>query len=410
MAKILLVTVMTCLVIILFFAFVGLALFYLHWRNSHVEPEQIQKIDRSRAVKITLFILKDVVLEAIGFAFFIVAIISFQNKAKWRSLNMHAIEISFYFFQGLKYAMLVFSVVSEHYEELDDKITHKLARFGVRADWKELLEGLIFIPSVIIDGMIVNAEFYVGDDGDAFNGDGIVMLVIDLILWIKLCTTLLLHQYSAKGNPPYQVKEFAYALVIFFYSVLLVFFFIVEHQRVISISKMNLTPTLEIILVNALTHAYVCSYTSMMAQGIIMFDKALRGSQARITQLQLFIRYLSIRPIPILLTLGLFAYTMWVYISVWIYTMVGHRNLANQQTTEGLIRAVYIMVQIFTTFMCANVLYALLKRFGGYFNIQIQVFGLKFPDCSSYAEKINTILGQCTANFRLDHRGQVARR
>lgn len=358
-----------------------------------------------------MFILKEVVLEIIGFAFFIVAIISLQNKTKWKSLDMHPITIAFYIVQGLKYLMLIFSVVSEHVnDELDDLITLKLSRVGVRADWKELLEGLIFIPSCIIDGMILNAELYVGDDGDAFNGDGIIMLAIDTILWVKLCCTLLLHQYSAKGNPPYQVREFAYALVIFFYSVLLVFFFIVEHARVISVSKMNLTTPLIIILVNVLTHAYVCSYTSMMAQGIIMFDKALRGSQARITQLELFIRYLSIAPIPILLTLGMFAYTMWVYISVWVYTMSGHRNLTNAQATEGLIRAVYIMVQIFTTFMCANILYALLKRFGGYCNIQIQVRGLKFPDCSSYAEKINTILGQCSANFKLDSRGQVSGR
>ena len=123
------------------------------------------------------------------------------------------------------------------------------------------------------DRMILNAEFSRQDEGDAFNGDGmyllililllllllhhliifstvlmlslfsyvtgIVMLAIDTILWVKLCTTLLLNQYSAKGNPPYQVKEFAYALVIFFYSVLLVFFFIVEHARVIGHSKMH---------------------------------------------------------------------------------------------------------------------------------------------------------------------------
>jgi len=419
MAQIVLVTVLTFLVIGLFFFSIAVFLGYLHWRNAHAKPQQIQKI-RSRKVEILLFILKEVVLELIGLACFIISVISFQNKSKWGNLDMGSIEIAFYVFQGLKYFLLVFSLISEHYEELDDLITTKLARVGVRADWKELIEGFIFIPSVVIDGMLINAEFYVNDNGEAFNGDGILLCAIDTILWVKLCMKLLLHQYSAKGNPPYQVKEYAYALVIFFYTVLLVFFFIVEHQRVISWSGMTLTTPLEIILINALTHHYVCSYSSMMAQGILMFDKALRGSTARITQLKLFISYLSFTPIGIIFTLFFLGYTMWVYISIWIYTMNGHLNLGNMDTIEGLIRAVYIMVQIFTTFFCANLAYALLKRCGGYFNIQVEIqlpvvvhgryTTLKFPDCSTYAEKINLILGQCSANFRLDSRGQVSRR
>ena len=47
--------------------------------------------------------------------------------------------------------------------------------------------------------------------------------------------------------------------------------------------------------------------------------------------------------------------------------------------------------------------YAILKRIGGYCNYRYSVGYVSF-DCSSYAEKINTILSQCTANFHLDHR------
>lgn len=43
------------------------------------------------------------------------------------------------------------------------------------------------------------------------------MLVIDAVLWVMLCNSLLLEQYSAKGEAPFQVKEFAYSLSLFYY-------------------------------------------------------------------------------------------------------------------------------------------------------------------------------------------------
>lgn len=93
-----------------------------------------------------MFFLKDIALEAIGLACFVITVglsfaavliddevVSLRNKSKWEGLDMDTVEICFYVFQGLKYALLVFSIVSEHfYEELDDIITLKLARVGVR--------------------------------------------------------------------------------------------------------------------------------------------------------------------------------------------------------------------------------------------------------------------------------------
>lgn len=402
------VTAVTVIVVGLFFVSVALFLFFLSWRNSHPKPAPLEKLENKK-VKIALFILKDIVVPLIGLAFFIITTIGLRNKNKWGDLNMKDIEIAFYFFQAVKFLIIIFTLVTERFDTLDDQIAIKLSKIGVRSDWKELLESLIFIPSVIIDGMLINAEFYIGDSGNAFAGDGIVLLVIDTILWVLLCNKILLKQYSNKNEPPYQIKEFGYALFSFYYTVLLVFLFIVEHKRVINVSRMNLTTPLIIILVNSLTHAYVCAYSSMMAQGITMFDKALRGSQARVTQLKIFINYLRIAPLPILITLFFLGYTIWLYVSVWIFCMNGHRNLQNVDSdeAEGMIKAVYYLVLIFTAFLCVNLLHAIIKRFGGWLNWRYRIGPICF-DCSSYAEKINTILSQCTANFHLDHRAQVS--
>ena len=51
----------------------------------------------------------------------------------WRHLDMKGLRIAFYIFQCLKILLLLFAIYSEHVsDEWDDKITYKLARFGIR--------------------------------------------------------------------------------------------------------------------------------------------------------------------------------------------------------------------------------------------------------------------------------------
>jgi len=308
--------------------------------------------------------------------------------------------------------MLFFFLFLEHFdEELDDKITYKFARIGIRSDWKGMFESLIFIPNVIIDGMLLNVEFIIGDQGSFFNGDGVIMLTIDVVLWVKGCTLLLLNQYSSKGRPPYMVKQFAYALMIFFYSVLLVFLFLLEHLQNLKATKtMQVDTTMLLTLICALTHSYVCSFTSMMSPGIIVLDRALRGSKARVRQLKIFIRFLQMSPLAILFTLGFHAYTWFIYLTIWTVSITNALLVtvsSDYDAIQGATYAVLILVDIWTMYFFINLAYAFLKRLGGYFDIHIRIGRFSFPDCSTYAQEINTILGQCSANFRINNRGLI---
>jgi len=380
---------------------------YLHYRNSHTKPAPLEEVKRSKFVKYARIFIFDICLELIGFAFTVLEAIQIETY-NWQNLNMAEIRVAFYLFQSLKYCLFIFCIYTEHFnEELDDKITFRLARLGIRADWKEILESLIFIPVVVIDGMLLNAELYTGDYGAVFTWDGIILFAIDLILWIKLCMRLLLAQYSSRGNPPYQVKWFSYALIVFFFSVFLVLLYIIVHLVAIRSTGMAVTPTMIIVLINALTHTYMCTYCAMMSPGIIMLDKALRGSEARIQQLKLFIRFLRIAPLPIFVTIAFFGYSAYMYASILTVSLYATFSLGENEVLQGLIYTVTILVDIWTCFFIANLAYALLKRIGGYFNIRRKFIVFTFPDCTSYSQQINAILGQCSANFRLDTRGQI---
>jgi len=163
-----------------------------------------------------------------------------------------------------------------------------------------------------------------------------------------------------------------------------------------------------IVLANALTHTYVCSYCAMMSPGIIMLDKALRGSDARIQQLKIWIRFLRRSPIPILFTLAFFGYSGYIYGTILGFSLYYSVNGFNQEDIlQGMIYTVVILVDIWTVFFIANVGYAFLKRIGGYFGIN-RIGFIPFPDCTSYSSQINAILQACSANFRLDTRGQIA--
>jgi len=399
------------IVVVVFLGFF-IFLYYLHYRNSHPKPIPEHKIPKW--IKYTKIFIGSFALELFGMASTAYEIYSFKTN-NWEGLDVAPIQIAFYIFQAIKYVMLFFFIFLEHFdEELDDKITYKFARIGVRSDWKGIIEGLIFVPCVIIDGMLLNAEFYIADLGNFFSGDGVIMITIDVILWIKLCTQLLLNQYSAKGRPPYLVKLFAYALIIFFYSVLLVFLFLLEHLQNLQRTKsMQLTPLMINTLICALTHSYVCSYTSMMFPGIMVLDRALRGSKARVRQLKVFIRFLQLHPIAILFTIGFHAYTWYIYLII-IYVSLQDVITVTADSSDfdylqGATFAVMILVDIWTIFFFINLGFAGLRRLGGYLDIHFRIWRFSFPDCSAYATEINSILGQCAANFRINNRGQITR-
>ena len=58
--------------------------------------------------------------------------------------------------------------------------------FKLPSTWITILEGIIFLPLIMIDGMIINGEYVLGDIGDLFPYDSVVLMCIDTALYVKL--------------------------------------------------------------------------------------------------------------------------------------------------------------------------------------------------------------------------------
>eukprot|EP01113_Clastostelium_recurvatum_P047467 TRINITY_DN846_c0_g1_i5.p1 TRINITY_DN846_c0_g1~~TRINITY_DN846_c0_g1_i5.p1 ORF type:complete len:453 (-),score=78.73 TRINITY_DN846_c0_g1_i5:127-1485(-) len=384
---------------------------YLWYRNRHPPPINTAKLQpRHIVLRVIIFFFKEIFLELVGLVFFIMGVVNFQlPPSAWCMTNgvcldVRQIAIAFYIFGALKYALLIFEIVIGHFfKEIDEKITIRLYRIGIRGDWNALLAAIIFIPVIIIDGMILNAGQVCDQIGfsNIFPGDEIILTTLDTLLWAKLCLRLLLNLYSSGGNPPYDIKGFAYAMITYIYTLLLILLYIFVHLDTIFSTGMIVTTPMIIVLINVLTHQYVSSYTSMMAQGILSLDRALKGSKARINQLKIFLWYIRRGPIGVIFTLGMFAYTGYVYVSLWYITFsVAVKNQTG--AIQGAIYVVVIFLDIFNAFFSWNYLYALTKRLGGWVR-----WCAPLPNCSTYAQAINTILSQCNANFRMDAYGDI---
>jgi hypothetical protein len=219
---------------------------------------------------------------------------------------MKGIKYAFYVFTALKYLLFVLLIWLERNEQARHNITY---RFGLRADWPELLDGFIFIPSIIIDGLVTNAEYYLGDVGDLFDYDSVVLLAIDTALYIKLFVTIILRVHSDEVGPDtyrYHIKGIFYSVINLCYNVGMIYIFVFVHLAGIDSTGMRMTNNMWIVLLNVLLHSIVSAYTSMMVQGITSTDRALKTApKARVKQLILYIKYFQKKPIPLLFNLDM---------------------------------------------------------------------------------------------------------
>lgn len=85
---------------------------------------------------------------------------SSQRRAPqgWQRDELEPFRAAFYFFAALKYAYLILQLVMElKYPQLRVLVATK-SRGYLRSDWPTLVEMLIFQPTIILDGMMINVE------------------------------------------------------------------------------------------------------------------------------------------------------------------------------------------------------------------------------------------------------------
>jgi len=268
-----------------------------------------------------------------------------------------------------------------------------------------------FLPCLILDGIFLNCDWIAQSDvTDFFPYDGVVLLAIEILLFLKRELINILKNYN--WNYRYKVLSIFYASCELMYQLFLVFLFIVcfliglSEYATTSIASQEDTI---IVLVIALTHSIFSKWTSMCVQGIksISSNKRLREApQVRVLALNFYIRWFWFHPLMLLLNLAVYAATWFMYISVYTCTALffeeQKQNLRPEWFIQGGIFATFIIVNVFTIFYMINLAYATLKRLGVFF-AKCCGCPCRYPfDASSYAKPMNRALGECGASFRMN--------
>jgi len=185
----------------------------------------------------------------------------------------------------------------------------------------------------------------------------------------------------------------------------MIWLFVVAHLvEVFESASMRLDTYMNLCIVSAATHLYLSSYSSMIAQNILLLDRVLKGSEHRLDQVQVFIRYFQKTPFWLFVNLCCYTYTFVLYLYIWVISS----HLIKFDAPEPFIRtscvALCVMVNILNFFFLANWCYAVLKRIGTFLHCRSPL------DCAEYAKAVNQILAGCRCNFVMDSAMQTRTR
>jgi len=352
-----------------------------------------------------------ILIELISLVFTIVGIISLEQRteAEWRGLDIGAIRIAFYVINvGLKYLLLIAGYLLEYkFTNIKMRITVYL---GLRPDWLELLEGFVFIPSVIIDGFLVNAEFFVNDTGDLFDYDSIVLLVLDTILYIKfvIMFTLQLHRAEPVGYWwTYHVLAIMYSLLMFIYNLTVIFLLVLVHLNAIEESGMDVTVDMWLLIFNVVVHQYLSSYSSMVNQGITTLHRGFKQMpKLEAKQIRIFLIYFREVWYMMLINVVVYAVTYYMYAVVWLITARVATSIRDEVVLKIGIYMVLVLANVLNGFFMVNLIYGTLKRIGSWLRCSIQLNDNIGLDCRTYAKQINKIIAG-RASFSCDVHMQI---
>ena len=229
----------------------------------------------------------------------------------------------------------------------------------------------------------VNAEYFLGDTGDLVDYDSVVLTIVDSLLFTKAIMTQILRTHSENFKVQFDILAIAYAMVSFAFTMSCVVLFIIIHLNNIETEGMGVSWEMVVILINILIHPYLAAYSSMMRQGIIALDRALKGTQFRVPNLRAFIKYLSSGVFWRILNAVVYFVTFYVYLTIVIVAA----NVASDARDESLIKVLVttsvITVIILDIFYFANFVYAIIKRMGG-------LAGWRHPfNCETYSSALS---------------------
>eukprot|EP00300_Choanocystis_sp_HF-7_P021272 c20759_g9_i2.p2 GENE.c20759_g9_i2~~c20759_g9_i2.p2 ORF type:complete len:398 (+),score=73.76 c20759_g9_i2:45-1238(+) len=391
--------VIVCVVTVIAVVLVGCLLIgFLWYRNKYGRVIKVSNAPPPKwYIRWTILFFKSILLELVSLVFTIFSIVGLETS-DWKQLNIAPARISFYIFNvALKYLLLIANVVIENYfEEWPTQVAIKLR---IRPDWMETLEGLIFVPCLLIDGVLLNAEYFLGSVGDVVDYDSVAMTLLDTLLFTKATVFALTDLHSERGRCVYDLIAIAYGMASYAYSMTLVFLFLSIHVDAVSSTGMAVTDSMAVVLVCILTHSYVSAYSSMVRQGIIALDRALKHTQFRVRQLRAFIVYFSGHWFWRLVTLLVYLFVLFIYIAVFVIAPTVSLSGRREGVLKGWILANLVLVLTGNCFYFVNLLFNVLKRMGA-------MFGWRYPFCLA---NVSAALSQAGVSINLDAHQRVGR-
>jgi hypothetical protein len=169
-------------------------------------------------------------------------------------------------------------------------------------------------------------------------------------------------------------------------------------------------------MVIALIHNTVSSFTSMLLQGIEFRCRALFGSELRIKLVNVYLNWFSGHPLWIVLNILAYCFCFAIYVLCYV---VGIRILTatyGDGAVQAMVYVVAIANLVITTFLMLNFIYGCLKRAGSQFGsrfgcarnpLRMFRFTAKcsswIPEVafnnSSYATALNRVIRECGAGW-----------
>jgi len=378
-----------------------------------------------------VFFCKHLLLELISLVFTVLEAVDVEAMTP-ECTCIEPLRIAFYVCSSAKYAIVALSLYIDHARR-GENVRISVVRAGkgyIPAGWVESLSSLVFLGAVVVDGILLNLEWSLtGQSFDLIPFDSVILIALDTALLIKLTASIATDVHSEGDRAYYYIQGILWQMSLVAYDLAIAFVFVymwlvqisVPHRRaceasggVDCISDITLTAELKLLLSTLLLHTTTASYTSLMAQQITARDRALKSApNLRVRSLTTYLWWFAANPWAQLLNVLLYVYAYFVYISLftltsgWVAegTSLGS-SAAGSVLDEEALRAglslVIIIAYALNGFFLLNLIFGTLKRLGPFFNLRAPF------DCTTYAERVNAILGQCNANFRMNTHMQTA--
>jgi len=384
------------------------------------------------------FVLAHFALEVVGIGFAVVEALDLNaNKAACAAPGcLDSLEIIFYVVSGIKYAVWILSLFIEHTVKCgecrrrratrDSSLTLSSAparmsvvragRGYISSEWVETLLRLSLVPAILVDGVLVNIDTAVGAPNQSLllRIAATVLLGVDTLVLVRQSVRRAVFIHSNDGDPHYDLAHVAVAILLALFDIVLIFDFITLHfvdvigsQRG-TLTSIALTNRPTLMLIAVFFHSIIAGLSSMLGFSITHSDRALRTAPAaRIQTLNVYLRWFNLSYFPTLVA-NFFVYVLAaaIYVSLFVLSEAFFDGSALVSTpfdsTEArdafrvLLVLLFVATYALSGWLLLNLIVSLVRRLGA-------AYGLRKPfDCSSYAMRVNAILAECNANFRVN--------